>query len=452
MTFRDKTAMAWSNLGRRKVRTLLTSVGVIVGILTLVTMVSLVNGVQIQVKHQFEKIGLDRVSVRPGSAGGGGFPGFGGGGGGDGGGNSGEFDPFGLSVRTKIIAPADVKRWKTWPGVTQITPEVELPGSIAAGLTIGATTGKAAKNAKAAVTVVTARVRLGNSSAPRRGPFSETPVALAGDLELPAGRGHVVVSQGALNALKIETAPAQLLGQNATITLATPRGERKTYAFVISGVSDDQGRAAQVSTGDRLAIKEWWFNEPNLLKTDGYDSVTVRATDVSQARLLVQRFRKEKFEVQSIDAILNVADRIFSVITVMLSLVGGIALFVACIGIVNTMIMAIYERTREIGTLKAMGASRADIRQMFMIEAGLIGLFGGIVGLILSFFLGRGLNRGALWYAARRDLPVPEALFVITPALALAAIGFALLIGMLAGLYPANRAAGLDPLSALRQE
>ena len=89
--------------------------------------------------------------------------------------------------------------------------------------------------------------------------------------------------------------------------------------------------------------------------------------------------------MQSIDAILKVADRIFSVISVMLSLVGGIALFVACVGITNTMIMAIYERTREIGTLKAMGASKSDIRQMFMIEAGLIGLFGGALGVVLSF-------------------------------------------------------------------
>ena len=151
-------------------------------------------------------------------------------------------------------------------------------------------------------------------------------------------------------------------------------------------------------------------------------------------------------------AILKVADRIFSVITVMLSLVGGIALFVACIGIVNTMIMAIYERTREIGTLKAMGASKSDIRQMFMIEAGFIGLFGGAVGVALSFLLGRGLNRAAIWYAQNRDISVPEHLFVITPLLALEALGFAFLIGMLAGLYPANRAAKLDPLSALRQE
>ncbi len=79
MTFGDKASISWSNLGRRKVRTALTSVGVIVGITTVVTMVSLVNGVQQQVKEQFEKIGLDRVSVKPLTEGGGGG-GFGGGG------------------------------------------------------------------------------------------------------------------------------------------------------------------------------------------------------------------------------------------------------------------------------------------------------------------------------------------------------------------------------------
>ena len=435
MTLRDKTVLAWSNLGRRKVRTFLTSVGVIVGILTVVTMVSLVNGVQIQVKSQFEKIGLDRVTIRPASSGGNSFPGFGGG---PGNGGGGDFDPFGLSVRTKLIGPTDVKRWRAWPGVESVTPEVDLPRDIAAGLALGKTK--------------LARVRIGQDFSPRRGPFAPTPEALAGKLDLPANGGNIVVSRGALKALKIKTAPSQLLGQNTTLTLATPRGERKSYAFKISGVSDEDASAVGVATPDRLKMKSWWFNEPNLLKSDGYDSVTLRATDVSRARELVHRARKEGFEVQSIDAILNVADRIFSVVTVMLSLVGGIALFVACVGIVNTMIMAIYERTREIGTLKAMGASNSDIRQMFMIEAGLIGLFGGVVGLISSFFLGRGLNRAAIWYAQKRGLPLPDELFVITPGLALSAVGFAFLIGMLAGLYPAHRAAKLDPLSALRQE
>ena len=436
MTIRDKTAMAWSNLGRRKVRTFLTSVGVIVGILTVVTMVSLVNGVQLQVKSQFEKIGLDRVVIRPGSSGGGSFPGFGGGGGQ---GGEGEFDPFGLSVRTQLITEKDVQRWRSWPGVQSVVPDIDLPRDIGAGLTIAG-----AKK--------TIRIRIGNESGPRRNPFQDAPEALAGKLDLPAGNGFVVVSRGALKSLQIQDKPATLLGKSATVTLATSRGERKKYALKISGVSDEEGRVVQISTGTRVNMKSWWFNEPDLLANDGYDSATIRADDVSAARTLVERARKEKFEVQSIDAILKVADRIFSVITVMLSLVGGIALFVACVGITNTMIMAIYERTREIGTLKAMGASKSDIRQMFMIEAGLIGLLGGVMGVILSFMLGRGLNRAALWYAARRDLPLPDQLFVITPVLALQALGFAFLIGMLAGLYPANRAAKLDPLSALRQE
>ncbi|RYG65884.1 ABC transporter permease, partial [bacterium] len=211
-------------------------------------------------------------------------------------------------------------------------------------------------------------------------------------------------------------------------------------------------RSIQISTADRLAIKGWWFNEPDQLKTQGYNSVALRATDVSQSKVIVDRLRKEKWNVQSIDAILDVANRIFSVITVMLALASSIALMVASIGIVNTMIMSIYERTREIGTLKAMGASRSDIRHLFMIEAGLIGLLGGAMGLIFSWLLGRGLNKIAEFYANSRSMPMPENLFIITPMLTLQALAFALFIGVVAGLYPANRAAGLDPLKALRHE
>ena len=178
----------------------------------------------------------------------------------------------------------------------------------------------------------------------------------------------------------------------------------------------------------------------------------LREFSVTVARSLVTRIRKEKFEVQSIDAILDVANRIFTVITAMLALVSSVALLVACIGIVNTMIMSIYERTREIGTLKAMGASRGDIRTLFMMEAAMIGLLGGSVGLVLSWLLGRGLNRIAGWYSQNRNVPLPDNLFIITPALAIQALVFALLIGVLAGLYPANRAARLDPLAALRHE
>jgi putative ABC transport system permease protein len=166
----------------------------------------------------------------------------------------------------------------------------------------------------------------------------------------------------------------------------------------------------------------------------------------------VRTFRSDGYQVQSLELILEQANRVFAVINVMLASVGGLALFVASLGIVNTMIMAIYERTREIGTMKAIGASRSDIRGLFMIEAGLIGLLGGAVGIVGGWLLGLALNKVIAWYIERERLPIDATFFVTPWWLALAALGFAALVGIVAGLYPAARAARLDPLVALRYE
>jgi putative ABC transport system permease protein len=136
----------------------------------------------------------------------------------------------------------------------------------------------------------------------------------------------------------------------------------------------------------------------------------------------------------------------------MLGSVGGLALFVAAIGIANTMVMTIYERTKEIGILKAVGASPREIRVLFMAEAALIGLLGGIVGTIGGWLLGIGLNKGILAYMAWKELPVTGTFFVVTGWLVVLALVFATVVGLLAGLYPAARAARLDPLEALRHE
>ena len=116
------------------------------------------------------------------------------------------------------------------------------------------------------------------------------------------------------------------------------------------------------------------------------------------------------------------------------------------------MVMAVYERTREIGILKALGASRTDILRLFMIEAGFIGLAGGVVGFLVGWGLGGVLNQGIIWYMQHRDLPVKDGFFVVTPLLALGVTLFAVCIGVVAGLLPAQRAASLDPLAALRHE
>ena len=140
-------------------------------------------------------------------------------------------------------------------------------------------------------------------------------------------------------------------------------------------------------------MKNWWFNATNILEREGYDSVTIRAADVSRANTLSVQLRQDGFQVQSLEMIVTVANRIVTAVTVMFTLIGSIALLVATIGIANTMVMAIYERTREIGILKAMGASSREIRQMFMLEAGFIGLIGGVFGLLIGWLLGLGLNQ-----------------------------------------------------------
>ncbi len=421
MTFGDLASTAFSNLGRRKVRTILTSIGVVVGILTIVTMVSLGIGVRREINKQFDAIGIERVFVRPREA------------------ERNFFTQFAAPQRSQPITPADVERWRALPNVVAVEPNIELPLGVASILRLG--------DASSAVQV--------RGPENIQAPFLTPPVALAGTIELDDGGDGVILTRAALQELGVpESRYAALIGQPVEIVLQAPRGEQQSFRFTIAGISSEATElpSVLVPLAGRVEMKSWWFNRPNLLETDGYDSVTIRASDVNAANALVPLLRAEGFRVQSLEIILNLANQVFTIINVMLSSVGGLALLVASLGIVNTMIMSIYERTREIGTLKAIGASRGDIRLMFMLEAGMIGLIGGIAGLVSGWALGRLLNHVILWYIEREQLPIRGDFFVVTPSLALYALLFATLIGIVAGLYPANRAARLDPLLALRHE
>ena len=249
-----------------------------------------------------------------------------------------------------------------------------------------------------------------------------------------------------------------LIGQQVALVVKAPRGDTQTFPLRVVGVFDPNygfdGPYFDVHIGtlDTLALKAWWFNDPGILEHQGYDALTVEATSLNDAVQIIERLEAGGFQVTSLRAMMDTVNKTMVVLQTMLDPIGGLALFVASIGIANTMVMAVYDLTRGIGILKSLGASSGDVRLLFMVEGALIGLLGGVIGVIGGWLLDWGPNRGILAYLEWRDIPMEGTFFVATGWLALAALAFATLVGLLAGLYPAARATRLAPLDALRHE
>jgi putative ABC transport system permease protein len=182
-----------------------------------------------------------------------------------------------------------------------------------------------------------------------------------------------------------------------------------------------------------------------------YSSVSVRVKDPSQILSVEDAIKKMGFHTFSILDATRSLQQFFAVLDLFLGIFGSLALAVASIGIVNTLVMAILERRREIGIMKAIGASDGDVKKLFFAEAGAMGILGGIVGVVLGWAIGHVINFGTNVYLKRQSLP-PEHFWYVPLWLVGAAIAFAFIVSLLSGLYPAGRAARLDPVQALRYE
>lgn len=182
-----------------------------------------------------------------------------------------------------------------------------------------------------------------------------------------------------------------------------------------------------------------------------YLSLLVRVNDPAQVQNVQEGIKKLGFRTYSILDATRGMRRFFAVLDMFLGIFGSLALAVASIGIVNTLVMAILERRREIGIMKAIGASDADVKKLFFAEAGAMGLLGGIFGVVLGWLIGQAINFGANVWLSRNKLP-PEVIWSTPWWLVAAAIGFSVMVSLVAGLYPAARAARLDPVQALRYE
>ena len=182
-----------------------------------------------------------------------------------------------------------------------------------------------------------------------------------------------------------------------------------------------------------------------------YTSISVRVKNPNQVPAIEDAIKKMGFSAFSIVDATRSMRQFFAVLDGFLAIFGSLALAVASIGIVNTLVMAILERRREIGIMKAIGASDADVRGLFFAEAGAMGLVGGAAGVTLGWAIGRLINFGMNIYLERQHFPSAQ-IWSVPLWLVLSAIAFSVVVSLLAGLYPASRAARLDPVQALRYE
>ena len=182
-----------------------------------------------------------------------------------------------------------------------------------------------------------------------------------------------------------------------------------------------------------------------------YASLTVRAKSPSQVEPIESAIKDMGFSTFSLlDATRNLR-MFFTIFDSLLGIFGSLALAVATLGIINTLVMAILERRREIGVLKALGAAYRDVKQLFFAEAGVMGLMGGIFGVGMGWLIGRAVTWGTNVYLHRQNLP-PAHVFSVPVWLIFGGIVFSIVVSLVAGLYPASRAARLNPVEALRYE
>jgi putative ABC transport system permease protein len=182
-----------------------------------------------------------------------------------------------------------------------------------------------------------------------------------------------------------------------------------------------------------------------------YAALNIRATSPTAVAQIESSVTHMGFATFSLIDVTRNLRTFFAIFDLFLGIFGSLALAVASLGIINTLVMAILERRREIGVLKALGAADRDVRQLFFAEAGVMGLAGGLFGVLLGWGIGRAIQLATMIYLKRQGV-IPPNIWSVPWWLVLGAIGFALAVSLASGIYPASRAARLDPVEALRYE
>lgn len=184
----------------------------------------------------------------------------------------------------------------------------------------------------------------------------------------------------------------------------------------------------------------------------GYDTATVRASDPMDLDAIEEQIQAMGYKTRTVLSRLRHMRTFFLVLQVLLASVGTVALVVAALGVINTLLMSVLERYQEIGVYKAIGASDGDVFVLFLTEAAVLGLLGAVGGLLLGWLVSLGIEFGVNLYAQSRGVEEHLAMFAFPAWLLAATVAFTTVLSVAAGVYPALRAARVDPIRALRRD
>lgn len=265
-----------------------------------------------------------------------------------------------------------------------------------------------------------------------------------------------------------------LQGQTLTLELYSYENSdvKKTQEVTVSGVvKEDYNKDYATSEGfifltsDLVALQKMIY--PNSSQKMEYNEIYVKARDISQVADIEKEIKKMGYSTYSMESVRKPLEEEARKQQMMLGGLGAVSLFVAALGITNTMIMSISERTREIGVMKALGCYLGNIRAVFLMEAGFIGLIGGVIGGALSFIISLVMNvltneavKGmeinsleTLWNMIVMAMSPENSPMSIVPLWLYGfAILFSIIIGLGSGFYPANKAVHISAMEAIKRE